>query len=153
MHDIRAQALGTLFYCANWVIIFAKSNYFTTIGRPSPFLHMWTLAVEEQFYLVLPLVFFAARRVIVRHPVRAAVVALVGAVASTVWMAMLVSPTGDPLARTSGAIRTRWVCSSASRSACSRARAGRGTTFAEWVRSNRPRRAHCRARRRGRRCS
>jgi len=96
IHDVRAQALGTLFYCANWVMIFAKSNYFSTLGRPSPFLHMWTLAVEEQFYLVLPLVLFAARRVVVRHPVRAAAVALAGAIASTAWMGVLVSPTGDP---------------------------------------------------------
>src|SRR6478752_5401474 len=76
MHDIRAQALGTLFYVANWVMIYGKNNYFSTLGRPSPFLHMWTLAVEEQFYLVLPLVLFAARRVVVRHPVRTAVIAL-----------------------------------------------------------------------------
>ena len=96
IHDLRAQALGTLFYCANWVMIFAKSNYFTSLGRPSPFLHMWTLAVEEQFYVVLPLVLFAARRAVVRHPVRVAAIALVGAVASTVWMGVLVSPTGDP---------------------------------------------------------
>ncbi len=96
LHDVRAQALGTLFYSANWVMIYAKSSYFASVGRPSPFLHMWTLAVEEQFYLVLPLVCFAARRVIIRHPIRASVVALIGAVASTVWMAVLVSPTGDP---------------------------------------------------------
>src|SRR6185436_16976226 len=55
-HDIRGQALGTLFYGANWVMIYAKDSYFMSIGRPSPFLHMWTLAVEEQFYLVFPLV-------------------------------------------------------------------------------------------------
>ncbi|MDQ1448512.1 MAG: hypothetical protein QOC79_1483, partial [Actinomycetota bacterium] len=96
IHELRAQALGTLFYCANWVIIFAKGNYFSTLGRPSPFLHMWTLAVEEQFYLVLPLALFAARRVVVRHPFRTATIALVGAIASTVWMGVLVSPTGDP---------------------------------------------------------
>jgi peptidoglycan/LPS O-acetylase OafA/YrhL len=96
VHDLRAQALGTLFYVANWVLIFGKNNYFSTVGRPSPFLHMWTLAVEEQFYLVLPLVFFAARRLIVRHPARTAALALVGAVASTIWMAVLYSPGGDP---------------------------------------------------------
>jgi peptidoglycan/LPS O-acetylase OafA/YrhL len=96
IHDIRAQALGTLFYCANWVIIFAKGSYFTSAGRPSPFLHMWTLAVEEQFYVVLPLVFFAARRVVLRHPVRAATIALLGAVASTIWMGVLFSPSSDP---------------------------------------------------------
>jgi peptidoglycan/LPS O-acetylase OafA/YrhL len=95
-HDIRAQALGTLFYCANWVMIFAKGSYFTSIGRPSPFLHMWSLGVEEQFYVVLPLVCVAARRFIVRHPVAAAAAALAAAIASTAWMAALVSPTSDP---------------------------------------------------------
>jgi peptidoglycan/LPS O-acetylase OafA/YrhL len=95
-HDIRAQALGTLFYCANWVMIVAKGSYFTSIGRPSPFLHMWSLGVEEQFYVILPLVCVAARRWIVRHPMAAAAVAIGGAVASTAWMAALVSPTGDP---------------------------------------------------------
>jgi peptidoglycan/LPS O-acetylase OafA/YrhL len=96
IHDLRAQALGTLFYCANWVIIFAKGSYFTSTGRPSPFLHMWTLAVEEQFYVVLPLVLFAARRIVLRRPVRAAGVAMLGAVASTVWMGVLFSPSSDP---------------------------------------------------------
>ncbi|MDP9333011.1 MAG: acyltransferase [Actinomycetota bacterium] len=47
-------------------------------------------------YVVFPLVMFVARRIVVRHPVRVAVIALVGAVASTVWMGVLVSPTGDP---------------------------------------------------------
>jgi peptidoglycan/LPS O-acetylase OafA/YrhL len=96
LHDIRAQALGTIFYVANWVMIHGKANYFATLGRPSPFLHMWTLAVEEQFYIVLPLVCLAGRRFITRFPVRAAMVALGGAVASTIWMAVLVSPHGDP---------------------------------------------------------
>ncbi len=96
LQNIRGQALGTLFYCANWVMIHQQANYFATLGRPSPFLHMWTLAVEEQFYIVLPLVCLAFRRAIVRSPVRAAWVAFAGAVASTIWMAVLVSPHGDP---------------------------------------------------------
>ncbi len=96
LFGIRAQALGTLFYCANWVMIAQHNSYFATIGRRSPFEHMWTLAVEEQFYVVLPLVCFAARRWIVRFPVRAALVALGASVASTAWMWVLVKPLGDP---------------------------------------------------------
>ncbi len=45
---------------------------------------------------MLPLVLFAARRVVLRHPVRAAAVALLGAVASTIWMGVLFSPASDP---------------------------------------------------------
>ncbi|HTL86433.1 MAG TPA: acyltransferase family protein, partial [Acidimicrobiia bacterium] len=96
LHDIRAQAIGTLFYVANWVLIAGKGAYFSTVGRPSPFLHMWSLAIEEQFYVVFPIVCFFARRAIVRRPERAAIVALVGALGSTIWMALLVSPNGDP---------------------------------------------------------
>jgi peptidoglycan/LPS O-acetylase OafA/YrhL len=96
LHDIRAQALGTLFYVANWVFVAQKGSYFALAGRPSPFLHMWSLAIEEQFYLVLPIVFFAFRRALVRRPVRAAVIAMVAAIGSTIWMAVLVKPLGDP---------------------------------------------------------
>jgi peptidoglycan/LPS O-acetylase OafA/YrhL len=96
MHNLRAQALGALFYCGNWVLIFTKSNYFTSLGRPSPFLHLWTLAVEEQFYIALPLALFAARRLVIRRPAVVAGTALVGAVASTMWMGVLVVPTADP---------------------------------------------------------
>src|SRR5207244_5334288 len=38
LHDVRSHALGTLFYCANWVMIAGKGSYFATTGRPSPFL-------------------------------------------------------------------------------------------------------------------
>jgi peptidoglycan/LPS O-acetylase OafA/YrhL len=94
--DVRAQVIGTLLYCANWVIIFTHGSYFAAVGRPSPFLHMWSLAVEEQFYIVFPLVCFCARRWIIAHPVRAASVAVAGAVASTAWMWYLVKPLSDP---------------------------------------------------------
>ena len=127
MHDLRTQALGTLFYCVNWVIIHQNGNYFATLGRPSPLLHMWTLAVEEQFYIVLPLVFFATRRALVRHPVRASVIALIGAVASTVWMAVLFSPTGDS---TRGVHRDRFARNGAARRRGDGRARGRGPPLA-----------------------
>src|SRR5690606_5270975 len=71
--DLQWHALGSLFYSANWVFIGLDGSYFATVGRPSPFLHMWSLAIEEQFYVVFPIVCFAFRGAIVRHPVRASV--------------------------------------------------------------------------------
>jgi peptidoglycan/LPS O-acetylase OafA/YrhL len=96
MHDLRAQALGTLFYVANWVLIVQKGSYFASVGRPSPFLHMWSLAIEEQFYLVLPVLFFLLRRHVARRPGVTATIAFIGAIGSTIWMAILAKPLHDP---------------------------------------------------------
>ena len=58
------DALAAFAYVTNWHLIAGDQSYFESIGRPSLFLHLWSLAIEEQFYLVWPLVLgvAAARR-------------------------------------------------------------------------------------------
>ncbi|MFI5054256.1 MAG: acyltransferase family protein, partial [Acidimicrobiia bacterium] len=50
--DIRAA----LAYLANWHLYFGGQSYAAIFTDPSPVQHFWSLAIEEQFYLVFPLV-------------------------------------------------------------------------------------------------
>ena len=59
---LRGDALSALFYVANWHFVLAGSDYFAQAGLVSPLTHTWSLAIEEQFYVVWPLVVLLALR-------------------------------------------------------------------------------------------
>jgi peptidoglycan/LPS O-acetylase OafA/YrhL len=88
---IRGDFLASLTYVTNWWFIVKHQSYFQATGRPSPFQHLWSLAVEEQFYLVWPAVVGMA--LVGRHSARRLVGLGIGAVAaaagSTVLMAVI----------------------------------------------------------------
>ncbi len=90
--DIRNDALAALAYVANWRFVASGQSYFTSGIGPSPLRHTWSLAIEEQFYVVWPvlvagLAMLATKR---RRPVREVVglVAWVLVVGSAGWMAV-----------------------------------------------------------------
>ncbi|HXW38962.1 MAG TPA: acyltransferase family protein [Acidimicrobiales bacterium] len=86
--QLRGDGLATLFYVANWHQIFTGQSYFVQVSPPSPLLHTWTLAIEEQFYLVWPLVVLATLK-LTRSPKVLLAAAVLGALASAGWMAHL----------------------------------------------------------------
>jgi peptidoglycan/LPS O-acetylase OafA/YrhL len=58
LNRIRGDALATLGYVANWRAIVNGQDYWALFQSPSPLEHTWSLAIEEQFYVVWPLLFF-----------------------------------------------------------------------------------------------
>ena len=89
---LRGDSLSALFYVANWHYIASGSDYFHMTGLTSPLIHTWSLAVEEQFYLVWPLVFLAVLKIWGSLRVLL-IVAVTGAIASALEMALLYNPT------------------------------------------------------------
>ena len=62
---LRKSHLDAIFgyiYSSNWWYIFHKLDYFDSFGAQSPFKHLWSLAIEEQFYMVFPLLFLLVNR-------------------------------------------------------------------------------------------
>jgi peptidoglycan/LPS O-acetylase OafA/YrhL len=94
---LRDDIVSALTYVMNWHLIFQDQPYFDTIGR-APFLqHLWSLAVEEQFYLVWPVLLGAGLIVFrnQRERLAIAIVALAGV--SALLMAVLYEPGSDPM--------------------------------------------------------
>ena len=91
---LRKDALSAVVYVTNWWLVFGNQPYFEVMGRPSLLQHLWSLAVEEQFYLVWPVVFFVLLRFVGRKG--ALLATLVAAVGSYTLMGALHSPEVDP---------------------------------------------------------
>ena len=91
---LRDDALAAAAYVTNWYLIVDSQSYFESFGRPSLLRHLWSLAIEEQFYLLWPLVlFFVLPRF---SPKQFVPVIVAVAIASWVLMAILYEPGADP---------------------------------------------------------
>ena len=93
---LRGDGLAALAYVLNWHLIVDQKSYFAAAAAgPSPLQHLWSLSIEEQFYLALPLLLgltLAGRRT----APRAALLALAAAAAATAWRLAVDAPGGDP---------------------------------------------------------
>jgi peptidoglycan/LPS O-acetylase OafA/YrhL len=79
--NLAGDVLASLGYVANWRFLLAQQSYADIFGEASPVAHFWSLAIEEQFYLLLPLVawFLLIRRGVGRGVFALCLVALTAA--------------------------------------------------------------------------
>ncbi|MFC6707299.1 acyltransferase family protein [Flexivirga alba] len=90
---------SAFFYVANWRLLLSDDQYFSSLSMPSPVVHTWSLAIEEQFYLIFPLLLIVllalAARSRRRHWIVAGALAVLAAL--SVWrMGALYVPGADP---------------------------------------------------------
>ena len=88
------EVLAATIYVTNWDLIIRDISYFESFDRPSQLRHLWSLAVEEQFYLLWPIVFAGLTRFVSKRAVLVIVVLL--GTASLAWMVALYQPGEDP---------------------------------------------------------
>jgi peptidoglycan/LPS O-acetylase OafA/YrhL len=90
----RSDLLPALFYFSNWWQIFSEQSYFEMSGRPALLQHLWSLAIEEQFYIAWPLLLL----VILRHFRERGVLFVAASLAllSSGWMIYLSARYGYP---------------------------------------------------------
>jgi peptidoglycan/LPS O-acetylase OafA/YrhL len=91
---MRGDALASLLYVNNWHAIVADHSYFAAFERPSPLQHLWSLAVEEQFYVLWPIVIGAGLVLLGRARLAGVIAAL--ALASALLIAWIYEPGHDP---------------------------------------------------------
>ena len=99
--EFRTAAATAALYVNNWWLVFRDVSYFEQFDAPGPLNHLWSLAVEEQFYLLWPFLVLAGTRVIgelrpgsIRPRLGAVIVVL--AATSTALMVVFFEPGTDP---------------------------------------------------------
>ena len=100
--DFRDAVATAVLYVNNWWLIFHHVSYFAAYAAPGPLNHLWSLSVEEQFYILWPLLLAWGIRVLPElrastgTRVRLACATLGLALVSAVLMAVLYHPAADP---------------------------------------------------------
>jgi peptidoglycan/LPS O-acetylase OafA/YrhL len=100
--QFREAVLSSVVYVNNWEQIFANVSYFARFAPEGPLNHLWSLSVEEQFYIFWPFLLLLGVKLVHERPLpsgvrpRLAVLAIVLALFSAIEMAVLYHPSLDP---------------------------------------------------------
>lgn len=92
---VLKETLAALLYVSNWTDIVQGESYFDRFTGPGPLDHLWSLAVEEQFYIVWPPLLVLILAVVRGRRGAAAVITALLAAASFWWMATVATPGFD----------------------------------------------------------
>jgi peptidoglycan/LPS O-acetylase OafA/YrhL len=100
--QFRKAVVSSVFYINNWEQIFANVSYFARFAPEGPLNHLWSLSVEEQFYIFWPFLLLAGVKLVHERPLpsgvrpRLALLTIVFAWISIIEMAVLYHPSLDP---------------------------------------------------------
>lgn len=95
LQSLQGAFLSSIFYVNNWWLIFHKVSYFESFGPASPIGHMWSLSIEEQFYLIWPLLLIIGLKMVQRGS-ELFILILIVATLSVFSMAWMYEPGTDP---------------------------------------------------------
>ena len=100
--ELRPAVVTAIGYVNNWWLIFHDVSYFDNFAAPLPLNHLWSLSIEEQFYILWPLLlalglaYLAGGRLSLQGRLRLAGATGALALASAAAMALLFEPGIDP---------------------------------------------------------
>ena len=99
-YHVRRDLPWAITFVLNWSYLFFEQSYFVNISRPPLLQHLWSLSVEEQFYVVWPIMLIALYKVKIGKispRVKIFIASAVLAIASTAWMVHLSVSNGFPI--------------------------------------------------------